>query len=144
MKITSSVFENNTRIPTKYSCDGNGINPPLFFEDIPQNTKSLALIVDDPDAPGGTFVHWILFNIESGIKKINESLFVEFASCGINSSGTIGYVSPCPPSGEHRYFFKLYALDKLLDLKNPTEEDLENAMSGHILEKAELIGLYGR
>jgi Raf kinase inhibitor-like YbhB/YbcL family protein len=138
MKI-SSVFKNNETIPKKYTCQGDKISPPLNFENIPKNTKSLALIVDDPDAPYKTFVHWVLFN-NPIISKIEEDSTIGLD--GLNSLGSTGYTPPCPPTGEHRYFFKLYALDKVLDLKDATKEDLEKAMQGHVIEKADLIGLY--
>ncbi|NGX49912.1 MAG: putative lipoprotein LppC [Candidatus Anoxychlamydiales bacterium] len=141
MHITS-VFQNNEMIPKKFTCQGNDINPKLVFEDIPKEAKSLALIMDDPDAPNQTFVHWVVYNMPI-IGKIDEdsSIGVE----GINSAGAIGYFGPCPPTGSHRYFFKLYALDAMLDLqKGAKKEDLELAMKDHILEKAQIIGLYAK
>lgn len=144
MKITSSAFENNTKIPAKYTCDGKGVNPPLSFLDIPANTKSLVLIVDDPDATIGTFDHWILFNMDPKVNEIKESAVPQTAMQGKTSVGTSDYVGACPPSGTHRYFFKLYALDTTLDLNNPNKEELEGKMRNHVLEKAELIGLYSR
>ena len=140
MKISSTAFKNNENIPRKYTCQGEDINPPLIFSQIPEETKSLALIMDDPDAPNETFVHWILFNIPivDGIDE-DSSEGVE----GINSAYQEGYMGPCPPSGTHRYFFKLYALDIKPDLKKGCKkQDLENEMKGHILAQAELIGLY--
>ena len=143
MKITSSGFQNNSKIPEKYTCDGENINPPLSFSDIPQNAKSLVLIMDDPDAPMGTFVHWVLFNIDSrenGIAE-NSSLGTE----GLSTTEKKEYIGPCPPSGTHRYFFKLYALDTALNLPStPDKKAVEEKMQGHIIEKAELIGLYNR
>ncbi len=140
MKISSPDFKNNENIPRKYTCQGDNINPSLKFSDIPVGTKSLALIMDDPDAPNETFVHWVLFDmpvvdgIEENSYKGNE---------GINSINEKGYTGPCPPSGTHRYFFKLYALDTKFNLKNAIKkQDLEKKMKGHILAKAELIGLY--
>lgn len=144
MKIASSAFENNTKIPSIYTCDGEDINPPLSFSDIPVNTKSLVLIADDPDAPGGTWVHWIIFNISPKTKGILEGSFPEDGIEGVTSFGAQGYGGPCPPSGTHRYFFKLYALDAVLNLTDPDKALLEKEMQGHILEKAELIGLYSR
>ena len=140
MKILSPDFKNREMIPKKFTCQGENINPILKFEDISKDAKSLALIMDDPDAPNQTFVHWVMFNTPI-VDKIDEdsSLGIE----GINSAGRIGYIAPCPPSGTHRYFFKLYALDTFLDLKKgATKQDLEKAMKSHILEQAELIGLY--
>jgi Raf kinase inhibitor-like YbhB/YbcL family protein len=145
MKITSPAFSNNEKIPKKYTCDGEDVNPPLEFHDIPSNTKSLALIVDDPDAPMGTWVHWVLFNIPPTCKKIDENSIPNGACEVLNDFRKHNYGGPCPPSGIHRYFFKLYALDCELNLKGTiTKRDLEKAMQGHIIAKAELIGLYSR
>jgi hypothetical protein len=145
MKIESPVFENQEEIPSKYTCDGQDINPPLEFSEIPERTKSLALIMDDPDAPMGTWVHWILWNISPERREISENSLPPGAIEGKNSWGRIGYGGPCPPSGSHRYFFKLYALDTQLELSSQADKaELEKAMEGHILEKAELIGLYSR
>jgi hypothetical protein len=143
LNVKSPVFENNKLIPTKYSCDGDEVNPPLTIEGIPPATKTLALIVDDPDAPMGTFDHWIVWNIPPEGKITENSVP---GTQGLNSGGQQGYIGMCPPSGTHRYFFKLYALDVRLDLKpNSTrKKDLEKAMQGHILAKGELIGLYRR
>jgi Raf kinase inhibitor-like YbhB/YbcL family protein len=144
MKITSTAFENNGKIPSKYTCDGVGINPPLAFSGIPQDARSLVLIMDDPDAPMGIFTHWVLFNIDPKTIAIGENSVPQSASLGKTSTGEEGYVSVCPPSGAHRYFFKLYALDTVLNLTNPDKAILEKEMLGHVLEKAELIGLYSR
>lgn len=145
MEIKSSVFKNNQYIPAKYTCDGDNINPPLEFSNVPSQAKSLVLIVDDPDAPSGTWVHWVVFNIDPKLKKIFENSAPSTAIEGITSFGRIGYGGPCPPSGIHRYFFKLYALDTKLDLnKNANKNDVEAAMNGHVLATAELIGLYKR
>ena len=139
MKIISKDFAYEGRIPSKFTCKGKDVNPSLIIKDIPKKAKSLALIMDDPDAPAGTFVHWVVFNIPI-ISQIKEN----------SSPGTLvendfkkkEYGGPCPPSGIHRYFFKLYALDVMLKLKeNPSKEDIEIAMVGHILEEAVLIGL---
>ncbi|RJQ37009.1 YbhB/YbcL family Raf kinase inhibitor-like protein [Candidatus Microgenomates bacterium] len=144
MKITSPAFENNQKIPSVNSCDGKGVNPPLVFEDVPENAKSLALIVEDPDAPGGTFIHWVVFNIDPKVRKIDEGSVPSGAVEGVTSSG-IGFVPPCPPSGTHRYIFKLFALDNTLNLqKGASKEEVEQAMQGHTIEQTELIGLYGR
>lgn len=142
MKLSSPAFEHNAFIPAKFSCRGEGVNPPLSIEGIPGETKSLALIVDDPDAPSGDFVHWVVYGI-AVITRIEENTIP--GKQGINSSGNLNYVSPCPPTGVHRYFFKVYALDKMLDLdEGINKRNLERAMSGHILDKAELVGLYQR
>jgi len=141
MKI-SSIFKNNEMIPKKFTCQGKGINPKLIFEDIPKEAKSLALIMDDPDAPNQTFVHWVIFNMPI-THKIDEDSFLGIE--GINSAGEIGYIAPCPPTGSHRYFFKLYALDIMLDLKKgASKKDLELAMKDHIIEKTQIIGLYAK
>jgi Raf kinase inhibitor-like YbhB/YbcL family protein len=140
MKLTSPEFENNGHIPSKFTCQGEDISPALIVEGIPQDTKSLALIVDDPDAPAGTWVHWVVFNI-SLTDRIDEKSIP--GKQGINDFGRQDYGGPCPPSGTHRYFFKIYALDTELDLKEGIDKkSLENAMEGHVLGKAELIGLY--
>lgn len=146
MKITSEEFENYEYIPPEYTCDGDNVNPPLEIHDVPSNTESLALIMDDPDAPSGTFIHWLVWNIPSETKELNSNDSSPLnAVCGTTSSKIIGYVGPCPPSGEHRYFFKLYALDIMLFLSEGADRnDLEKAMQGHIINKAELVGLYCR
>ena len=136
----ASVFKNNEMIPKKFTCQGEDINPKLIFEDIPKEAKSLALIMDDPDAPNQTFVHWVMYNIPV-IAKMDEDSSIGIE--GINSAGAVGYFGPCPPTGSHRYFFKLYALDTFLDLKKgASKEELEIAMNDHIIEKAQIIGLY--
>ena len=145
MKVTSPSFANNQPIPAKYTCDGLNINPPLSFSDIPSNAKSLALIVDDPDAPGGTWTHWILWNISPETKTIEENSVLKNAVEGMTSFGKPGYGGPCPPSGTHRYFFKLYALDETLSLSTSTNvTELTKAMKDHIVAQAELIGLYSK
>ncbi|MFH2012640.1 MAG: YbhB/YbcL family Raf kinase inhibitor-like protein [Pseudomonadota bacterium] len=145
MKISSSAFEQNGQIPKKYTCDGSDVNPPLKFEDVPSETKSLVLIVDDPDAPLGTWVHWVLWNIDPKTSEIKENYVPKNAKQGMNDFRKHDYGGPCPPSGTHRYFFKLYALDITLNLgPNITKGDIESSIKGHILSKAELIGLYKR
>lgn len=145
MKITSSSFAHNQNIPPKYTCDGENINPPLQFSDIPADAKSLVLISDDPDAPMGTWVHWILWNIDPKTTEIAEKSVPAGAIEGTTSFGETCYGGPCPPSGVHRYFFKLYALDTKLDLPiSAKKEDLKKAMQQHILASAEMIGLYTR
>lgn len=144
MKISSSAFENNGLIPAKYTCNGEDINPPLFFADIPDGTESLALIAEDPDAPAGTWVHWLLWNIPPETGEIGENSVPEGALSGVNDFVKNSYGGPCPPSGTHRYFFKLYALDKKLSLpEGARKEELEKAMEGSVLDSAELVGLYG-
>ena len=143
MKISSTAFENNSLIPSKYTCEGQERNPPLEFRDVPEDTKSLALIVDDPDAPMKTWIHWTIWNIGAKTTQIPENSCPKGAIEGITSFGRTGYGGPCPPSGTHRYFFKLFALDKMLDLgPNSYVRDIESAIEGHIIQKAELIGLY--
>ena len=145
MKLTSPVFENNQLIPSKYACDGEDINPPLQISEVPEGAKSLVLIVDDPDAPMGTWDHWIVWNIDPDTGKIEEDSVPEGAVEGLNDFRKHSYGGPCPPSGTHRYFFKLYALDTQLELDDSSrKKDVERAMKGHILDTAELIGLYQR
>jgi len=141
--VKSSAFENNKLIPMKYTCDGDEVNPPLTIEGVPQGTKSLVLILDDPDAPRGTFDHWVVWNIPP-TNKIEEHSVP--GTEGLNSAGQSSYVGPCPPSGTHRYFFKVYALDtKLVLHPNSTRKrDVEKAMQGTVLAKGELVGLYKR
>ncbi len=142
MKITSPEFGDNTFIPKEFSCQGANINPSLSLEDIPKEAQSLALIVDDPDAPMGTWVHWVVFDMPI-VNRIEKNSVP--GRQGINDFGRQNYGGPCPPSGTHRYFFKIYALDRKLDLNEGiTKIDLERAMGGHILAKAQLIGLYKR
>lgn len=145
MKLSSPTFQNNQRIPEKYTCEGEDINPSLEVSEIPRNAKSLVLIVDDPDAPVGTWDHWILFNIPTNTTKIEEDSIPKGATQGKNSWNKNNYGGPCPPSGTHRYFFKLYALDKILNLdKNAKKSEIEKAMQNYILAKAELVGLYSK
>ncbi len=142
MRLTSPEFKNNSLIPLKFTCEGEDINPTLDIRDIPAGTEELALIVDDPDAPMGTWVHWVVYNIPvvSQIKENNVP-----GRLGVNNLGKRDYHGPCPPSGTHRYFFKIYSLDKKLDLpEGISKDELEKAIKGHILDKAELIGLYKR
>ena len=140
MKITSPEFENNGFIPREYTCKGPDINPALDFEDVPKEAQSLALVVDDPDAPMGTWVHWVVFDMPV-VDRIGKDSIP--GRQGINDFGKENYGGPCPPSGTHRYFFKIYALDKMLNLNEGiSKKDLERAMDGHILAKAQLIGLY--
>ncbi len=150
--ITSTAFSENGTIPSKYTCEGSDTSVPLAFSGIPPGTKSLALIVDDPDAPDPaapkmTWVHWILYNIAPTVTNLPEGAgnraSPEGARDGINDWKRTGYGGPCPPIGRHRYFHKLYALDIVLpDLKQPKKEQLEQAMKGHILGTAQIIGTY--
>ncbi|HEC64181.1 MAG TPA: YbhB/YbcL family Raf kinase inhibitor-like protein [bacterium] len=143
MYLTSSVFAENEKIPEKYTCDGDNINPPLSLVDVDGGAKSVALIVDDPDAPNGTWDHWIIWNISPETEEINEDSTPQNAVVGKNSFGKNDYGGPCPPSGTHRYFFRLYSLDTTIDLpKNSDKAALEQAMENHILQKAQLIGTF--
>lgn len=145
MKIISSAFENNGRIPSKYTCNGENINPPLEIADVPENTKSLLLIVDDPDAPMGTWVHWVVININPDITEIKENSVPDGGREANTTFGKPGYGGPCPPGGTHRYFFKLYALNKMLEIdKSRDKESVLIQMEGSILASAELIGFYGK
>jgi len=142
LRITSPVFQNRGIIPAKYTCDGVNVNPPLSIEDIPEGTRSLVLIVDDPDAPMETWDHWIVWNIPP-VEKIEENSVPGIE--GLNDFNKHSYGGPSPPSGTHRYFFKVYALDTKLDLnRNSRKEDVERAIEGHILAKGEIVGLYRR
>jgi hypothetical protein len=140
MRLTSPEFKHNGLIPVKFTCQGDDINPPLAIEGAPPEAKTLALIVDDPDAPMGTWVHWVVFDIPP-VDRIDAGSIP--GRQGMNNFGRTRYGGPCPPFGTHRYFFKLYALDVKLGLpEQTTKEGLEKAMQGHILATAELIGLY--
>jgi Raf kinase inhibitor-like YbhB/YbcL family protein len=143
LKIKSSAFEHNGSIPRKYTCDGEDVNPPLTIEDIPEGTHSLALIMDDPDAPMGTWDHWVVWNIPPSSKEIRENSVPGVE--GMNDFRKHSYGGPCPPGGTHRYFFKVYALNTTLNIgANSRKKDLEKAMQDHILAKGELIGRYSR
>ena len=143
MKLISTAFENGMMIPSRHTCDGDDLSPHLIISDVPENAKSLALIMDDPDAPMGTFVHWVAWNIPPDKNEILED--ENLPNQGTTDFRRMGYGGPCPPSGTHRYFFKLYALDTMLNLpKGATKKNLEDAMKGHIIAEAQLIGLYKR
>ena len=152
MTLRSPSFAANGEIPAKYTCEGGDVSPPLAWSDPPPGTKSFALIVDDPDAPDPkaprmTWVHWVLYDLPGDVTGLPEGVpadeTVRGGTHGTNSARKLGYGGPCPPSGRHRYFHKLYALDTVLpDLAAPTKADLERAMQGHVLASAELIGTY--
>src|SRR3989338_900721 len=145
MLIASAAFERNSSIPKKNTCVGENVNPPLTFSGVPENAKSLSLIMDDPDAPRGTWVHWTMWNIDPSTINISVGSVPAGAVEGTTSSGKSGYGGPCPPSGTHHYYFKLYALDTTLNLNKSLEKQgLESAMEGHVLGQAELVGLYSR
>jgi hypothetical protein len=149
MKLTSPVFSHQGQIPSKYTCDGENINPPLNISEVPPSAKSLVLIMDDPDVPkrlraDGMWDHWIVFNIPPTVTEIAEGEESQGIH-GIGTSKNLNYYGPCPPDREHRYFFKLYALDTELTLgEKATKLEVEQAMKDHILEKTELIGKYAR
>jgi Raf kinase inhibitor-like YbhB/YbcL family protein len=145
IKITSSAFEDGGMIPAKYTCDGADISPPLRWDAAPEGTQSIALICDDPDAPMGTFVHWVLFNLPADIKELAENFPDDETRQGVTDFGKTGYGGPCPPSGTHRYFFKIYALDTKVDLAGRADKPrLLKAMEGHILGQGQLMGKYKR
>lgn len=150
IKIISSAFEDGGLIPAKYACDGADVSPPLQWDAVPEGTKSIALICDDPDAPMGTWVHWVIFGLPADTRELAEDVppdktLSNEARQGTSDFGRIGYGGPCPPSGTHRYFFKIYALDSKLDLPaGARKNDLVKAMQGHILAQGQLIGKYKR
>jgi hypothetical protein len=147
MKISSSAFQHQSFIPSKYTCQGNSISPDLLWRDIPAGTKSLVLIMEDPDAPMGLWTHWILYNIPPEITSLAENVKVlpKGTEQGLNTLNETGYVAPCPPSGTHRYYFRLYALDTVLQPNNKfTNETLKKAMEKHILAQTELMGNYAK
>ena len=148
-ELRSSAFQQNLSIPTKYTCDGANVSAPLSWRDAPVETKSFALVVDDPDAPTGIWVHWVLFDLPAGSHALGEAIpnqetLGNGAKQGVNDFEKIEYVGPCPPRGlAHRYFFKLYALDRMTELKpGATKKQLLAAMNKHILAEAELVGTY--
>ena len=143
MKITSSAFEEGDLIPRQYTREGADKSPPLHIEDVPEKAKSLVLVMEDPDAPNGTFTHWILFNISPTTKEIHEDSPPVMATQGRNDWGDVGYGGAKPPSGEHRYIIRLFALDGVLPLSRGAKRaDVEKAMEGRVLEEAELVGRY--
>lgn len=151
LKLNSTAFQDSAEIPITYTCQGKDISPPLKWSGAPKGTKSFALICDDPDAPMGTFVHWVIFNIPQNTNELSEGVaktekLENGAIQGMTDFGRSGYGGPCPPPGKyHRYFFKLYALDTMINLdSSAAKEDLLNAMEGHILEKAQLLGRFKR
>lgn len=144
MKLTT-VFADGEKIPSEYTCDGEDLAPKLTISEVPESAKSLVLIVDDPDAPMGTWVHWLLYNIPADTKEIDANNLPIETKSGKTDFGRTGWGGPCPPSGTHRYFFKLYAVDKTLDLPQGAKKaQLESAIKNHVIEKSELIGLYKR
>jgi Raf kinase inhibitor-like YbhB/YbcL family protein len=143
MELTSAAFENNGAIPTKYTCQGEGLSPELTIKEVPSAAKALALTVDDPDAPHGTFDHWVVYNFAPTTATIAEGAAPAGGTEGVNGTGKPGYMGPCPPSGVHHYHFKLYALDGPVGLEaGASKEELLSAMRGHIVAQTELIGTY--
>lgn len=145
LTLTSPAFEDNELIPEKHTCDGDNSFPPLEISGTPEETQSLVLIMDDPDAPGGTYTHWIVYNLEPDTTAIREGRLPPEAKVGLNSADTADYVGPCPPSGEHAYHFKLYALDTVPSLPgNADLRQVEEAIAGHVIDQAELVGRYSK
>jgi len=151
IQVTSTAFADGQSIPGKYTCDGSDVSPPLQWSNAPANAKSFALIVDDPDAPVGTWVHWVIYDLPTGTSALPENVAKSQyaagnAKQGLNDFKSLGYGGPCPPPGKaHRYFFKLYGLDTVLDLKpGVTKKDLLKAMEGHVLAQGQLVGTYQR
>ncbi len=151
MKLASKAFQSGADIPRRHTCDADDISPPLTWTDIPPGTKAFALIADDPDAPGGSWVHWVIYDLPAEIKELDAAVskiesLTNGAKQGVNDYRKVGYGGPCPPPGKpHRYFFKLYALDAVTNLKpRASKSRLLAAMKGHILSEAELIGRYQR
>jgi hypothetical protein len=150
MQLTSPAFEAGGTIPVKFSCDGEDISPPLSWQQVPEAVKGFALVMDDPDAPAGTWDHWLLYNIPASVRSLPEAVpatpkLEDGSSHGSNSWGRLDYGGPCPPSGTHRYQFRLYALDAELNLESGLSKSaLESAIAGHILDQVELLGKYSR
>jgi Raf kinase inhibitor-like YbhB/YbcL family protein len=148
IKLTSSVFSEGQKIPRQFTCDGINVSPPLEWTGVPKSAKTLAIVADDPDAPAGTWVHWVIYNVPADTMGMVENVPAteEVAGGGVqgkNDFEKIGYGGPCPPSGTHRYFFKIYALDSELPLKaGATKSEVEKASEGHILARAQLMGTY--
>jgi len=144
LEITSPAFKDVTEIPVQYTCEGANKNPPLIFGNIPNEAQSLTLILDDPEAPNGVWDHWIIWDIDPKTTSVEEGT-EPVGIHGKGSGGNLTYQGPCPPSGTHRYFFKIYALDTKLDLpEGASKKDVEQDMEGHILAQGELIGLYSK
>lgn len=143
IKIISPSFSNNEFLPLKFTCDGSNTNPELMLKDVPKQAQSLALTLEDPDAPRGTWTHWLVWNIDPTIETIKEG--ESPGTSGTNDYGNKKYDGPCPPSGTHRYFFKIYALDKMLDLSPDSKSaDFYKAIEGHVIDRGELMAKYSR
>jgi hypothetical protein len=150
MELTSTAFQHNSPIPAEYTCDGRNISPPLKWGSMPEGVRSLVLICEDPDAPSGTWTHWVIYNIPAEVGGLEAGVsttetLASGASQGVNDFRRVGYGGPCPPSGRHRYFFRLYALDAELKLKpGARKQEVVRAMEGHVLATGELMGTYSR
>jgi Raf kinase inhibitor-like YbhB/YbcL family protein len=150
IEVTSSAFEDGDAIPARYTCDGLDVSPSLSWGSATDGTRSLALIADDPDAPGGTFVHWVIYDLPPDTQGLpedvpNQQTLPSGAAQGVNGAGSVGYIGPCPPGGTHRYFFKLYVLDTELGLGGgATKDEVLDAMEGHVLAEGQLMGTYRR
>lgn len=148
MQVRSSAFKEGEPIPQQYTCAGEDISPPLSWEPGPEGTRSMAVIVDDPDAPGGTFVHWVLYDLPGNTRELPENMprdktLPDGAKQGMNSFKKLGYSGPCPPGGTHRYFFKVYALSAKTNLPpGKSKVDLLDAMEGHVLAQGQIMGTY--
>ena len=145
MKITSTAMDGDCNIDSKYTCEGDNVSPPLTFSDVPPETKSLALIMDDPDAPNGTFTHWVLYDMDPNTAELAENTPPASGKSGLSGYGKTGYGGPCPPSGTHHYHFKLYALDAETGLaEGASKSEVESAMEGHVISGVETVGLYAK
>jgi hypothetical protein len=150
MRLQTNAFQAEEAIPREYSCDGKDVSPPLSWTEVPEGTRSFVLIADDPDAPGGTWVHWVYYDIPKALRELPKGVeAVDHPSPGgtqgVNDFGNLGYGGPCPPGGVHRYYFKLYALDETLNLKpGGSKKDALNEMEGHVLEETRLMGTFSR
>jgi len=150
MRVRSSAFTDGGMIPERYTCDGEGISPPIAWEHVSDNIRSFALICEDPDAPMGTFTHWVVYDLPPDVSELPENVpnkdhLPNGGVHGINSLHKIGYFGPCPPSGTHRYFFKVYALDKKLDIRPGADKDhLMEAMKRHVVAQGQIMGKYQR
>jgi hypothetical protein len=150
IQVTSTAFEDGAMIPSKHTCDGEDISPPLQWNEVPEGTKSIALIADDPDAPHGTWVHWVLYNLAADVRQLEEGMPVAAklasgAKQGVTDFGRSGYGGPCPPSGTHRYYFTVYALDNVINASGQLDKSkLLKTMEGHILGQGQIMGKYRR
>jgi len=144
LSLSSPVIAPDQPLPSQLTCDGAGSSPPLAWSEPPGGTRSFALIVDDPDAPGGTYAHWVVYDIPPNVRRVDAGHPPDGARLGLNGRHQATWTSPCPPNGMHHYDFALYALDTMLHLNEPTEKDVQRAMQGHVLAQARLVGTYER